>query len=508
MDVINMSTSIVEDLPGEVWKDVPGYEGLYQISNMERVKSLKRGALIKVDKAHSATLSSSGKKCEKIHVKYLVPRLFSKSELMFEYGITDLPGEVWKDVPGYEGLYVASNMCRVKSLGRFIKNPRGYRYQEEFLPKGVLFTSNVGYDYTYNLRKDGKVTNYYMANIIYSLFIGKIPDGCHATATLNKSYTLQNIKLIKYGEGQVKGVDRFLLGVGDLYRGCKITRVIKEYKEERKERYGWLLELECSKCGDTFSQVYHKCKMASAALCPRCTFNKRHNTKYKIGDSVEGHQVVEITYGGSDTVYTLKCKYCGNIFKTKLHNLVMLKIPSCGCQNLTKAADIPEELKDQGITSDHTLYRKWHAMRRRCYQIEPTIRAYNEYRGKKTAYSGNGIGVCELWRNSFREFYTWSIANGWRSEKIEVRTVDKRTGETKISHHELLHLDRIDPDGDYAPYNCQWLTRNENSKKVYDDKKRKDNPVTARIMKRDYFRRQKKWIKEMEKKGYKKEDIL
>lgn len=32
----------LEDLPNEEWRDVVGYEGLYQVSNMGRVKSLKR----------------------------------------------------------------------------------------------------------------------------------------------------------------------------------------------------------------------------------------------------------------------------------------------------------------------------------------------------------------------------------------------------------------------------------------------------------------------------------
>lgn len=32
----------VENLPGEVWKDIPGYENQYQVSNMGRVKSLDR----------------------------------------------------------------------------------------------------------------------------------------------------------------------------------------------------------------------------------------------------------------------------------------------------------------------------------------------------------------------------------------------------------------------------------------------------------------------------------
>lgn len=38
----NLST---EDMPGEIWKDVPGWEGLYQISNYGRAKSLPRDVL-------------------------------------------------------------------------------------------------------------------------------------------------------------------------------------------------------------------------------------------------------------------------------------------------------------------------------------------------------------------------------------------------------------------------------------------------------------------------------
>ena len=32
----------LEDMEGEVWKDIEGYKGLYQVSNMGRVKSLER----------------------------------------------------------------------------------------------------------------------------------------------------------------------------------------------------------------------------------------------------------------------------------------------------------------------------------------------------------------------------------------------------------------------------------------------------------------------------------
>lgn len=37
----------LEDLPGEVWRDVVGYEGLYQVSNLGRVKSLLSNKILK-----------------------------------------------------------------------------------------------------------------------------------------------------------------------------------------------------------------------------------------------------------------------------------------------------------------------------------------------------------------------------------------------------------------------------------------------------------------------------
>lgn len=37
----------IEDFDGEVWKDIPGYEGFYQCSNMGRIKSLDRVIIVK-----------------------------------------------------------------------------------------------------------------------------------------------------------------------------------------------------------------------------------------------------------------------------------------------------------------------------------------------------------------------------------------------------------------------------------------------------------------------------
>lgn len=60
----------------EIWKDIPGYEGLYQVSSLGRVKSLNYGlskqekvmvGWINNDGYKTVTLSFNGKKTKKIH---------------------------------------------------------------------------------------------------------------------------------------------------------------------------------------------------------------------------------------------------------------------------------------------------------------------------------------------------------------------------------------------------------------------------------------------------------
>lgn len=43
----------LNDLEGEIWKPIKGYEGLYEISNMGRVKSLPRKTKTKIMKSHN-----------------------------------------------------------------------------------------------------------------------------------------------------------------------------------------------------------------------------------------------------------------------------------------------------------------------------------------------------------------------------------------------------------------------------------------------------------------------
>lgn len=55
---------------------------------------------------------------------------------MYSLDICNLPGEIWKDIEGFEGIYQVSNKGRVKSLDRY-KLKKGYK-NPVFYPSQIL----------------------------------------------------------------------------------------------------------------------------------------------------------------------------------------------------------------------------------------------------------------------------------------------------------------------------------------------------------------------------------
>lgn len=105
-------------------------------------------------------------------------------------------------------------------------------------------------------------------------------------------------------------------------------------------------------------------------------------------------------------------------------------------------------MKEKHGLSKTRIYRIWRLMKRRCY---------NQNSENYHRYGGRGIKVCDEWRNSFMNFYNWSMSNGYNDN---------------------LTLDRKDNDADYMPSNCRWATfkdqennrGNFNIKITYDGK--------------------------------------
>lgn len=55
----------------------------------------------------------------------------------------NLDNEIWKDIPGYEGLYQCSNLGRVKSLSRYLFNGYAYHKSKEKILK--TYKNSKGY---------------------------------------------------------------------------------------------------------------------------------------------------------------------------------------------------------------------------------------------------------------------------------------------------------------------------------------------------------------------------
>ena len=66
------------------WSDVPGYEGLYKVSDQGEVKSLRSGCVVAVIRGQYVNLSKGGR-MEKVKVAYVVARAFVRNEAMRPY---------------------------------------------------------------------------------------------------------------------------------------------------------------------------------------------------------------------------------------------------------------------------------------------------------------------------------------------------------------------------------------------------------------------------------------
>ena len=83
---------------------------------------------------------------------------------------------------------------------------------------------------------------------------------------------------------------------------------------------------------------------------------------------------------------------------------------------------------EAGSAHTHPLYKTWGMIHQRCYN--PNHTSYDNY-------GGRGIKMCDEWKDSFVTF----------SNYIEKELGPRPDGYT---------LDRINPDGDYAPGNIRW----------------------------------------------------
>ena len=103
----------------------------------------------------------------------LTQRKFSDQDLKLFYR-GDGVNEVWKDIPGYEGLYQVSSLGRIKSLSRSVNRSNGVVQRRS--EKVVKQSNSRGYK-TFKLRNNDGVKTVRVHRVVAELFLGKAPDG-------------------------------------------------------------------------------------------------------------------------------------------------------------------------------------------------------------------------------------------------------------------------------------------------------------------------------------------
>jgi hypothetical protein len=152
---------------------------------------------------------------------------------------------------------------------------------------------------------------------------------------------------------------------------------------------------------------------------------------YLIGAVIGAWTVLGEPYlAGKNKVLDVRCA-CGRTSTVRVSKLRAGLSSSCKPCSKIKHGD-----------SSARLYHVWAGMKRRCYN--PNVAMYPRY-------GGRGITICPEWHD-YGTFKAWAYAAGYRDDA-------PRGGEA-------LSIERIDPDGNYEPSNCEWITSSENARRM------------------------------------------
>ena len=108
--------------------------------------------------------------------------------------MTETTTEIWKDIPGYEFLYQASSIGRVKSLQRKVKWKNSYRTINERILKPIK--NSDGYLQVY-IYKKGKMKKYFIHRLVASAFL-KNPNNLPQVNHINECKTDNRVENLEY----------------------------------------------------------------------------------------------------------------------------------------------------------------------------------------------------------------------------------------------------------------------------------------------------------------------
>lgn len=156
----------------------------------------------------------------------------------------------------------------------------------------------------------------------------------------------------------------------------------------------------------------------------------------------------------------VKCSCGSEPFVTRYSSIKSGYIKSCGC---LKEEMIGKTNLKHGL-SGSKIFDVWYAMKDRC--LNPNNKNF-------PLYGGRGVKVCDSWLDSSVFF-----------------------ADMLPTYEEGLYLDRIDPDGDYEPHNCRWVSPN-----VSNHNKRKRTGCSSSFIGVSYYPSRDNWLTEITVEG-------
>jgi hypothetical protein len=135
-----------------------------------------------------------------------------------------LEGEVWKDIPDYEGYYMASNMGRLMSLPRLVDNKFGTKH---LVRKKILSAEPRTFGYVSAvLRKEGVGISYRVHRLIIKTFLGESDLVVDHINGIRHDNRLENLRYCthrensKYSSEKMETLSKYV-GVSYIKNGCK-----------------------------------------------------------------------------------------------------------------------------------------------------------------------------------------------------------------------------------------------------------------------------------------------
>lgn len=125
--------------------------------------------------------------------------------------------EIWKDIPGWEGLYQVSNMGRVKSLPRMMNGP----YGKQSLQGRILSSrANSRFKHQFvHLCRDGFEEKFYVHRLVLTVFKGPCPIGLECRH-LDGNATNNHLNNLVWGTSLENNHDRIRHGTDNRGERC------------------------------------------------------------------------------------------------------------------------------------------------------------------------------------------------------------------------------------------------------------------------------------------------